>query len=95
MKNHIFPAGFSSRREILNKIPMGFSNKIQNLPLPLIKLRPDCVSSYYVLLNVFHMILSIPIGYFLHGENIQRQIENLKKKQLILFERILKFKYKL
>ena len=37
---------------------MGFFNKIQNLSLPLIKLRIDCVSSYYVLLNVFHMILS-------------------------------------
>ena len=37
---------------------MGFFNKIQNLSLPLIKLRLDCVSSYYVLLNVFHVILS-------------------------------------
>ena len=37
---------------------MGFFNNIQNLSLPLIKLRLDCVSSYYVLLHVFHMILS-------------------------------------
>ena len=48
---------------------MGFFNKIQNLSLPLIKLRLDCVSSYYVLLNVFHMILSnftYPMGVKLH-----------------------------
>ena len=37
---------------------MGFFNKIQTLSLPLIKLILDCVSSNYVLLNVFHVILS-------------------------------------
>ena len=43
------------------------------------------------------MILSnftYPMGVKPHGEKIPRQIENLKK-QPILFERILKFKYKL
>ena len=44
--------------KFLTKIPMGFFNKIQNLSLPLIKLRLDCVSSNYVLLNVFRVILS-------------------------------------
>ena len=63
---------------------MGFFNKIQNLSLPLIKRRLDCVSSYYVLLNVFHMILSnftYPMGVKPHREKIPRQIENLKKKK--------------
>ena len=48
---------------------MGFFNKIQNLSLPLIKLILDCVSSYYVLLNVFHVILSnftYPMGVIPH-----------------------------
>ena len=81
---------------------MGFFNKIQNLSLPLIKLRLDCVSSYYVLLNAFHVILSnftYPMGVKPHrvfspwGKN---PAANRKlKKKLILFERILKFKYKL
>ena len=66
--------------KFLTKIPMGFFNKIQTLSLPLIKLILDCVSSYYVLLNVFHVILSNfmypmgvkPIGYFPNGEKIPR-----------------------
>ena len=82
---------------------MGFFNKIQNLSLQLIKLILDCVSSYYVLLNVFHVILSnftYPMGVIPHrvfspwGKNpaVNRKF---KKKKLILFEHILEFKYKL
>ena len=46
-----------------------FLNKIQNLFLPLIKLSLDCVSSYYVLLNVCHTILNnftYPMGVKAH-----------------------------
>ena len=63
------------------KIPMFFFffmflNKFQNLFLPLIKLRLDCVSSYYVLLNVCHTILNnftYPMGV-----KAQIQIQTLK-----------------
>ena len=49
---------------------MGFFNKVQNLPFPLIKLRQDCVSSYYVCFYVFHVILSnftYPMGVKPHS----------------------------
>ena len=80
---------------------MGFFNKIQNLSLPLIKLRLDCVSSYYVLLNVFHVIVSnftYPMGVkpqrVLSPWGKSRGESKIVKKQLILFEHILEFKYK-
>ena len=37
------------------KIPVRFFDKIQYLSLPLIKLKIDCVSSYYVVLDVSYM----------------------------------------
>ena len=83
---------------------MGFFNKIKNLSLPLIKVKLDYVSSYYVLLNIFHIILSnftYPMVVKPHrvfspwGKNPaeNRKFKKKKKKKLILFERILKFKY--
>ena len=61
-----FPWDFLPMGKFLTKIPMGFFNKIQNLFLPLIKLRLDCVSSYYVLLNVFHVILSNSTSFLIY-----------------------------